>query len=387
MSINQLNIVIGISVAFFSNYVILRLGQSSADWVANLQLNNWNWRWMLGIESLPAIAYYLCLKAVPESPRWLAMHNRQKDAIDVLTAFNTREKAQDELTAINASIASAAGETQGSFSELLNPTLRKVMIVGLLVAVLQQITGINSVFFYAPMIFEQSGIGTDAAFMQAVLVGLTNLLFTIVAMLLIDKLGRKPLLVFGVAGIAACMLLLSWGFGQASYALDADAIATLPEAIDSAALLPLQGQTFHSDTAFRSALTDTAGAQYFQQHESELLKAAINIQPWLILAGILGFVACFAVSIGPVMWVLFSELFPNRIRGVAISVVGLVNSGVSFLVQLLFPWQLTQLGNSATFLIYGAFAAVGLLLIIRLLPETRGMTLEEVETDLVGERL
>ncbi len=104
----------------------------------------------------------------------------------------------------------------------------------------------------------------------------------------------------------------------------------------------------------------------------------------LILAGILGFVACFAISIGPVMWVLFSELFPNRIRGLAISFVGLVNSAVSFMVQLLFPWQLANLGNAGTFFIYGVFAAVGLVLIIKLLPETRGKSLEQLESQLVG---
>jgi len=385
VSINQLNIVIGISVAFFSNYLILRLGQSGIDWATALQLDTWTWRWMLGIEFLPAALYFFCLSYVPESPRWLAMHNRLQEAGRVLTLFNTDSQARRELSAINENLACSAGETGSGFRELLHPTMRKVMIIGLLVAIVQQITGINSVFFYAPMIFEQSGIGKDAAFMQAVLVGLTNLVFTLLAMALIDRLGRKPLLLFGVSGIAICMALLSWGFGQASYTLDAQNLATLPEAIDTAALLPLLGQTFDSDLAFRAALTNMMGTEVFYSHESELLRAAINIQPGIILAGILGFVACFAISIGPVMWVLFSELFPNRVRGVAISFVGLVNSGVSFLVQLLFPWQLANIGNSATFLIYGAFAVLGLLAIGWLLPETRGRSLEELEANLVGQ--
>jgi MFS family permease len=251
------------------------------------------------------------------------------------------------------------------------------------VAILQQITGINSVFFYAPMIFEQSGIGTDAAFMQAILVGLTNLLFTLIAMALIDKVGRKPLLVFGVGGIACFMMLLAWGFNGASYTLPQEVIATLPVEIDRAPLQQIQDIVFFSDVDFRRAMTEAMGALTFQQFESELTSAAITIRPVLILVGILGFVACFAISIGPVMWVLFAELFPNRIRGLAISFVGLVNSGVSFLVQLLFPWQLANLGNAGTFFIYGVFAIVGLLVIIRLLPETRGKSLEELEKQLV----
>ncbi|MEH6585152.1 MAG: sugar porter family MFS transporter [Halioglobus sp.] len=384
VSINQLNIVIGISTAFFSNYLILKLGQSEAHWVQGLSLDSDSWRWMLGVELLPAIAYFFCLRFVPESPRWLVMRGEQHRAREVLAIFNGPDQSEAELNMINSSIESAAATSRSGFRELLEPALRKVMVIGLLVAILQQITGINAVFFYAPMIFEQSGIGTDASFMQAVLVGLTNLAFTIVAMALIDKLGRKPLLVFGVAGMAVSMLLLSWGFGQASYTIDADVLAALPATINAAALDPLMDLTFDSDLAFRAALIENLGQESFLTFESDLLRNAIAIQPGIILAGILGFVACFAVSIGPVMWVLFSELFPNKVRAVAISIVGLVNSAISFLVQLLFPWQLANLGNSFTFLAYGCFALLGLGLILWLLPETRGKTLEELETTLVG---
>ena len=125
------------------------------------------------------------------------------------------------------------------------------------------------------------------------------------------------------------------------------------------------------------------GAAPYQEFESQLITEAISINSVFILFGILGFVACFAISIGPVMWVLFSELFPNRIRGLAISFVGLVNSSVSFLVQLLFPWQLANFGSAVTFFIYGVFAVIGLLIIVRLLPETRGKSLEELERILV----
>jgi MFS family permease len=242
------------------------------------------------------------------------------------------EQAELDLRNVRRSLDAEASEEKGTLRELFQPAMKLVLTIGISVAILQQITGINSVFFYAPMIFEQSGIGTDAAFMQAVLVGLVNLVFTVLAILFIDRLGRRPLMMAGLMVITACMLLLAWGFGSATY----------------------------SETG-------------------EL----VDINATLILIGILGFVAGFAISLGPVMWVLFSELFPNRIRGFAISFVGLINSSVSFTVQLVFPWELENFGNSVTFLIYGLFAMVGLVIVMKLLPETKGKSLEELEAELV----
>ncbi len=324
VSFNQLNIVVGISAAFFSNYLILTFGESGGVWSQALRLGEWNWRWMLGIETLPAVAYLLALSLVPESPRWLAMRGRDAEAMEVLSRVAGAGGAGGVLREVKDSIAAEAKLGRASWRVLLHPSLRLVMSIGIAVGILQQITGINAVFFYAPMIFEQSGIGTNAAFMQAALVGLVNLVFTVVAMGMIDRFGRRPLLGFGLSGIAACMLLLAWGFS-----------------------------------------------------------AGEGVNPRLILFGILGFVASFAVSLGPVMWVLFSELFPNRVRGVAISFVGLTNSATAFLVTLIFPWQLQSLGNATTFLLYGLFAVAGLAIIMRILPETKGRSLEELESVLV----
>jgi MFS transporter, SP family, arabinose:H+ symporter len=219
--------------------------------------------------------------------------------------------------------------------------------------------------------------------MQAALVGVVNLSFTVLAMLLIDRLGRRPLLGLGVTGVAACMLLLSYGFGSATYTLRADSVAALPPEIDRAALQPLIGHTYGSDVAFRQAAVTAVGRGVYRAHEAGFVSAAITMKSRLVLIGILGFVASFAVSLGPVMWVLFSELFPNRVRGIAISFVGLINSAVSFSVQLAFPWELENIGNSATFLVYGLFAIVGLLIVMKLLPETKGRSLEELEVALV----
>jgi MFS family permease len=251
------------------------------------------------------------------------------------------------------------------------------------VGILQQITGINSVFFYSPMIFEQSGIGTNAAFMQAVLVGLVNLGFTIAAMALIDKLGRRPLLGFGMTGIAVCMLTLSYGFGAATYTLDTEAIESLPAEIDRAQISLVADTTFDNDIEYREAVSGVIGLESFKLHESALVSSAIAMNPTLILFAILGFVASFAISIGPIMWVLFSELFPNNVRGMAISFVGLINSAVAFLVTFIFPWELETLGNATTFLIYGIFAVIGLVFVMRVLPETKGRSLEELEEMLV----
>ena len=383
VSFNQLNIVIGISVAFFSNFLILNLGQSDLAWAESLRFADWNWRWMLGVETLPAILYFFALLFVPESPRWLAMHGRDDEALRVFEKAGDPETAQANLAAVHESL-SAEAEQQGVPIRLLfQPAMKLVLTIGISVAILQQITGINSVFFYAPMIFEQSGIGTDASFMQAVLVGIVNLVFTIAAMALIDKLGRRPLLGVGLTGIAVCMLTLAYGFGSATYTLTEASVDTLPIEIDRQTIAPILDVEYDSDIAFREAVSAAIGSDAFKRNESQLVSAAIDMNPSLILFGILGFVASFAVSLGPVMWVLFSELFPNQLRGLAISFAGLINSAVSFSVQLVFPWELENLGNSTTFLIYGMFAVVGLAVVMRLLPETKGRSLEEIEQLLV----
>jgi len=383
VSFNQLNIVLGISVAFFTNYLIVRLGSSEAAWAQSLGIGEHNWRWMLGLETLPAIFYFFALFFVPRSPRWLMMKGKFEEAKVVLGRANAEDAAQKEFTNIKESLESGSEEKKVPLTELFKPALRLVLLIGLGVAILQQITGINSVFFYAPMIFEQSGIGTDAAFSQAILVGLTNLVFTVVAILFIDKLGRKALLGIGLAGIAIFMFLLAAGFNSASYSLSGETIEALSEGIDKQALYSIQDDVFDSDVKFKDKLNEILGPSTVKEYESELIAGAIDNNPWLILIGILGFVASFAVSIGPVMWVLFSELFPNFIRGLAISFVGFVNSLVSFSVQLVFPWELATLGTAGTFLIYGIFGAIGLIFVLIMVPETKGKSLEELEKILV----
>jgi sugar porter (SP) family MFS transporter len=315
VSFNQLFIVLGALTAFLSNYFIVRFGDAA----------DWNWRWMLGIGLIPAVPYFFALLVVPESPRWLAMHNQLPAARRVLARLAGTERADRELEAVLESLEHEATRSKPALVEILNPALRGVLIIGLLVGVLQQVTGISSVLSYAVVIFERAGAGANASFMQTVFVGLVNVVFTVLALLLIDRVGRRPLLMFGCFGIGAFMLLASYGF----------------------------------------------------QVEDEGRSSS------LVLIGMLGFVASFAFSLGPGMWVLFSEIFPNRIRGLAISCVGVVNSTVCVIVQFLFPWQMQTLGASHTFLIYGVFALAGIAFLWRLVPETRGRSLEELEASLV----
>lgn len=384
VSFNQLNIVIGISLAFFTNYLILKYGASDAAWAKSLMLGEYQWRWMLGLETLPAVLYFVGLFLVPRSPRWLIMKGELEQAKGVMRQFNTEEQVDADIEAIQQSMESENSQRKQTISDLFNPTLRLVLTIGVVVAVLQQITGINSVFFYAPMIFEQSGIGTDASFIQAILVGLVNLVFTILAIVFIDKIGRKPLLTYGVAGIVVCMFTLAYGFSSATYSLSKQSIEVISDVDSQEKLSAIVGTTYTNDTSFKNALTETLGPKKAKEHESQLIKSAIKMNATLILVGILGFVAAFAMSIGPVMWVLFSELFPNWIRGLAISFVGLINSAVSFIVQLVFPWELEVLGSATTFMIYGFFAFFGLLFIIKKVPETKGKSLEELEKMLVS---
>ncbi|MFO7668044.1 MAG: sugar porter family MFS transporter [Bacteroidales bacterium] len=383
VSFNQLNIVLGISVAFFTNYLILQWGKSDASWAQALNFSQYTWRWMLGLEALPAILYFGFLFFVPDSPRWLIMHGMKERALVIMERMTSKQVAEEEMNNILNSIEQDKNKAKVHIRELFKPALRFVLTIGVVIAILQQITGINSVFFYAPMIFEQTGIGRDASFIQAIIIGLTNLVFTVVAILVVDKLGRKPLLIFGLAGIFISMFLLGSVFKGAEYKLTTESINELSELEGYQSLMQIEGKTYHSDLDFKSAISEVLGEKTIIKHQGTIIAKAISINSWLVLIGIIGFVASFAVSLGPVMWILFSELFPNMLRGIAISFAGFINSGISFTVQLLLPWELANIGNAGTFFIYGGFAVLGFFFVIRYLPETKGKSLEELEKFLV----
>jgi MFS transporter, SP family, arabinose:H+ symporter len=383
VSFNQLNIVIGISVAFFTNFIILKLSNSDATWIETLQVDKHPWRYMLGVEAIPAVLYFSLLFLVPKSPRWLALKGFEKKALAIMKKASGETIALSEFNAVKESIHNDSKKDKAHIRELFKPSMKLVLIIGIVIAITQQITGINAVFFYAPMIFEQSGVGVDASFSQAILVGVTNLVFTIVAIWFIDRVGRKPLLMIGLSGIIISMLLIGFSFKSATYHFDTVTIEQISKDLKYKKLHVLENKQFESDLALRNELRRIFGDELNEEQERMLITHAIQINPMLVLFGIIGFVASFACSLGPVMWVLFSELFPNRLRGIAISFAGTINSAFSFLVQLVFPWELANLGNANTFFIYGAFGLIGLIILKKYLPETKGKSLEELEIILI----
>jgi sugar porter (SP) family MFS transporter len=386
VSFNQLNIVLGFSAAYFANYFILQAAQADSPFSQSLGIADNTWRWMLGLEIIPAAVWLFSLFLVPESPRWLIINGRETQGRAVLQRLVLDKPMEEEIADIRASAQGELPPLLDRFKAVFGPSMRYALMIGLILAVAQQITGINVVFFYAPSIFEQSGIGTNAAFAQAAIVGIINVVFTVVSMLLIDRVGRKPLLVVGLTGIMASMLLCSWSFHNAEYRLDGQDIAGIEEPAIAARLAPMRDISYASDVAFKRDLEAAVGVPDARRLESELIQAAIDINPTLVLVGILMFVASFAVSLGPVMWVMLPEIFPNRLRGVAMAVTGTVNSGVSFGVQFIFPWQLNNVGASATFLGYALFAVFFLILTVWLIPETKNKTLEELEAVLTSTR-
>jgi MFS family permease len=383
VSVNQLNIVIGFSAAYFANYFLLNASQSGAGWVASVGLDENAWRWMLGLEALPAASYFFLMLLVPESPRWLVLHGQSERARGILERITPAVDVDRILHDIASSTAGASASLCNRIRQLLQPELRLVLFVGFVVGIAQQASGINSVYFYAPTIFEQSGVGTNAAFMQATYIGVINVVFTIVAMLTVDRFGRKPLLLLGLLGVFVSMSITAYGFHSASYELPPERAAELAVQLDAPGLASIGGIRFDNDLGFKNAIADIVGRSALRANESILIEAGVQMNPRMVLVGILGFVASFAFSLGPVMWVLFSEIFPNRIRGIAMAVMGVVNSGVSTAVQFIFPWELANLGTARTFLIYGGVSLICLLLIARLLPETRGRTLEQLEYELI----
>jgi len=308
VSINQLTIVLGIQIAFFSNYLLSDLGADS-------------WRWMLAVMAIPAFLFFISLFFVPESPRWLFQKDRKEEAKKYLRKMNEDDIAEKEMESIRKALTL---EEQGSYAKLWQPGMKKLMLIGMVLAIFQQVTGINTIMYYAPVIFEQTGAGIDASLLQTIAVGTVNLVFTIIAMRYIDRLGRRPLLIFGSSG----MLL---------------------------------------------ALISLAAAFFMQQFEGL----------WVLLF-ILIYIASFAGSLGPTVWVFLSEIYPNHLRSRAMSIAIIALWTACFIVTLIFPIMIGQLGGGYTFVIFAAICAINLWFVIRYIPETRNKTLEEIERNFYG---
>jgi len=369
VSFNQLNIVIGISVAYFSNYFLVNMGEDS-------------WRWMLGVEAIPAAIYFLALFTVPRSPRWLITKlNQVKLARKILVKIGGEEYAEVTIAEIQRGVAKM--EEKGKLSDLFSNRNRTIMIIALGIAFFQQITGINAVFYYAPTIFEQAGGSTDSSFLQAIVVGLTNLVFTLVAIWLIDKLGRKPLLLIGSTFMTIALLMAAFAFNNATYDFNEDTLAKISNEEIRTALIDFNGKSFDSQAALFEEVEPTMDQDLFLKFKRNEITNFIQINATLVLIAILLYVASFAISLGPVMWTLISEIFPTKIKGIAISVVGFFNSLVSFSVTQVFPWELSNLGPTATFAIYALLSFCAIFFVYKFVIETKGKTLEEVQEVLI----
>jgi len=369
VSFNQLNIVIGISVAYFSNYFLVNIEGES-------------WRWMLGVEAIPAAIYFLALWTVPRSPRWLILKlNNVKLARKILQKIGGDEYAETTIAEIQRGLAKK--EEKGKLSDLFQNKYATIMIIALGIAFFQQITGINAIFYYAPTIFEQAGGSTDSSFLQAIVVGLTNLVFTLVAIWLIDKLGRKPLLLIGTTFMTIALLMAALAFNNATYDFNDTTIEKIGNPEIKAALADLNGRSFDGQAALFEEVASKLNSDQFLEFKRNEITNTIKINATLVLIAILLYVASFAISLGPVMWTLISEVFPSRIKGIAISVVGFFNSLISFSVTQVFPWELSNLGPTITFAIYALLSFCAILFVYKFVIETKGKTLEEVEEMLI----
>ena len=371
VSINQLNIVIGISLSFFSNRLVYEF------------IDNENaWRWMLGIETLPALLFLIMLSVIPESPRWLFLKGRGKEAEEVIRKTSGTEKVDATIREIKSSLSSNKELTlsQG-ISKLLHGKLFYFLLIGIGIGMLQQFSGINSIYYYAPEIFEKTGASRDSALLQSIVIGVTSLGFTVLAMRLIDRLGRKPLLIVGCIGMFLAHLILGITFSMAGYKISNASVNEIEMLSENVVeiLKPMEGISYSTREAFLNALQANLNPEQYDDLQLSLLKKSINLNTIVVLAAIILFVASFSMSIGPVMWVFLSEIYPNQVRGLAMSVTGFFNSVISFLVTLLFPRSLEIIGEAGTFYIFAALMLLTVFYAVKFIPETKGKSLEEIE--------
>ncbi len=381
VSMTQINIVVGLSAAYFVNYLILGLVDSEASWIQTLGINEHTWRYMLGTEVLFALLWLILLFFIPRSPAWLVYKGRTEEAEATLRKVIPENEVAVQITEMKQSLENGNQDRSmvAQLNEIFSKPMRITLIIAMTIAIAQQATGINAILFYAPTIFEQLGIGTDAAFAQAIWIGLVSIVFTVLGLLLVDRIGRRPMIIWGMVWIVLSLSICYYGFKTANYSISKDAVTELSEIPNSERLNPLVDISYDSDIGFKTALIETIGENDARDYSGLLLQKAANINGLLILIGILSFIAAFHFSVGPVMWVLFSEIFPISNRGIAIPFFVLVTSTVSYLVQKFFPWQLATMGISSTLLFYAIIVLIGLVILYFYLRETKNMTIEEVQ--------
>jgi sugar porter (SP) family MFS transporter len=322
VSINQLTIVIGILAAQFINWTLVRNLPTGAtdEFIQNSWYGQSGWRWMFGITAIPSLLFLLGMFAVPESPRWLAKNGKSDHAHGVLAKIGGDHYAQAALADIETTLVNEVKKVD--FRDLLAPGMRKVLLLGVVLAVFQQWCGINVIFNYAEEIFRAAGYDISTVLKNIAWTGSVNLAFTFVALGVVDRGGRRVLMLFGSAALA--VIYVGMGF------------------------------CYH---------------------------AHVTGAPMLLL--VLAAIGCYAMSLAPVTWVVISEIFPNRIRGAAMSVAVSSLWIACFILTYTFPILNAKLGPAGTFWLYAAICVLGFIFIWRKLPETKGKTLEQIERELV----
>jgi sugar porter (SP) family MFS transporter len=318
VSFYQLFITIGFLLAYLINYLILRgAALDSADPALGVRMfNNEYWRGMLGCETIPDVLFLLVIFFIPESPRWLIVKGRDLSATAILERiYGSKEEAAEGLAATRESIA---GEVKTEWKTLLEPGIFKAVLIGSAIAILGQFMGVNAVLYYGPKIFSDAGF-PDPLF-STVLVGVVNMLTTVIALLIIDKVGRKKLVWWGVGGMIFCLLMIGLYF------------------------LPFT-----------------------------------SLPNWFMLTFFLLYVFCTAISISAVVFVLLSEMYPNRVRGLAMSIAGFALWIGTYLIGQLTPWMLETLTPAGTFFLFAFMCLPYLWIMYRHVPDTTGKSLEEIE--------
>lgn len=323
VTLNQLTIVLGILGAQIVNMLIAEPvpeGATAADIAAS-----WNgtdgWRYMFWAVCVPSGVFFILSIFIPESPRWLASIGKTSESLIVLKSIGGTEYAEKELSCY-VNTASSAHESKGALSALFSSKMRNVLIIGLVVAVFQQWSGTNVIFNYAQEIFQAAGYGISDVLMNIVVTGIANLLFTFVAIYTVDKLGRKTLMLIGSLGLAGIYAML--------------------------------------------------GLCYF-----------FEFQGFIMIIFVVLAIGFYAMSLGPITWVLLSEIFPNRVRGVAMAVCTASLWIASFLLTYTFPFLNKGLGTGGTFWLYAVICFAGYLFVLKSIPETKGKSLEELEKELI----
>ncbi len=346
VAITQFNIVLGILLAFLSNYL-----------VAGCHLGEAEWRWMFGVEAFPAAAFFLLLFLTPRSPRWLVLRQRSDEARRVLLRLGTGAESVDRVLAdIEASLEQTR---HGGEEPLLQRRYLKPILLAVAIAMFNQLSGINALLYYAPRIFTMAGAVKNSALFQAVAVGLINLVFTMLALGVIDHFGRKKLMIAGSIGYILSLSVTAWAFY--TFQPEFDAVATAAETL-------AQAQASGADGATVAAL---------QAAVAEATQAA-RLGGWIVLVSLLVFIASHAFGQGAVIWVFISEIFPNRVRARGQALGSFTHWFMCAIISWTFP-MIANVSGGHAFAFYAAMMVLQLVWVLWIMPETKGVPLEQIQ--------